>query len=423
MKMSKFGFKSVKLTNLDEMFPAQDILIKTNQLVMYESGIYGFDYIPYSVLKKVEEIISEELDKVSCVKVNLPLLQPDSIWKSSGRWEHYIEDGTMFTVNTDKSSYGLAPTAEEAMVEFAKRRLTSYKTMPVTFYQIGEKFRNEIRTRGYLLRGKTFSMMDAYSFDVSLEDSVKSYDNIRDAYFNIFNRLGLDVIPVIADNGSIGGKKSEEFMVLTDSGEDRILVDKETGKAFNIEILEKDNYEEYLKTEYGLTNLTNLEEKRAMELGHIFQLGTKYSETMKATFTTKDNKSMSYYMGCYGIGVSRVVALLYEKNIIKEDNKVTGICLPDVVVPFKLYIVMKNDNEIKVKEANRLYDALTNKGIKVILDDRDMGIGAKIKDSKVLGIPYVAIFGDNTDNNQFEIENNKTSEKIIVKLDEYLNHK
>ena len=422
MKMSRIGFKSTKLKDLDEMFPAQDILIKTNQLVMYESGIYGYDYVPYMVEEKVKQIITEELDKVSCVKVNLPLLQPANIWKKSGRWDKYIEEGVMFTVETDKSSYGLAPTAEEAIVEFAKKRLTSYKSMPVTYYQIGEKFRNEIRTRGFLLRGKTFTMMDAYSFDVSLEDSIKSYDKIREAYFNIFNRLGLEVIPVIADNGSIGGKKSEEFMVLTDSGEDRILVDKETGRAFNIEILEKENYQEYLKCEYGLTNLSNLEEKRAMELGHIFQLGDKYSTTMDAKFTTKDNQMQPYYMGCYGIGVSRVVALLYEKNVIIENGKVTGICLPEVVSPFKLYIVMKLDNQKKVEEALRLYEVLSNKGIKVMLDDRDLSIGSKIKDAKVLGVPYVAILGDNTEDGQFEIENNRTSEKIVVKLEEYLEH-
>ena len=421
MKMSKMGFNSTKLPNLDEMFPAQDMLIKTNQLIMYESGIFAYDYVPYMLQKKVEDIIAEELDKISCIRVSLPLLQPATIWKNSGRWNNYVEDGTMFVLDTDKSTYGLAPTAEEAIVEFAKKKLTSYKTMPVTFYQIGEKFRNEIRTRGYLTRGKSFLMLDAYSFDINEEESVKSYNNIREAYFKIFDRLGFDVIPVIADNGSIGGKKSEEFMILTNNGEDRILYDKETGRAFNIEILDKENYKEYLKLEYGITNLDNLEEKRAMELGHIFQLGTKYSETMKAYYTTKDNKNMPYYMGCYGIGVSRVVAMLYEINTIKENDRVVGVSLPEDLSPFKLYIVYKTDNEEKVKEATKLYESLTNKGINVLLDDRDIGIGAKIKDSKVLGVPLVAIFGDNTKENEFELEDNKTSNKEIVKLNEYLN--
>ena len=219
MKMSRIGFKSTKLKDLDEMFPAQDILIKTNQLVMYESGIYGYDYVPYMVEEKVKQIITEELDKVSCVKVNLPLLQPANIWKKSGRWDKYIEEGVMFTVETDKSSYGLAPTAEEAIVEFAKKRLTSYKSMPVTYYQIGEKFRNEIRTRGFLLRGKTFTMMDAYSFDVSLEDSIKSYDKIREAYFNIFNRLGLEVL------GKLFGS------LLKEKGVNQVVFDR-AGRAY-----------------------------------------------------------------------------------------------------------------------------------------------------------------------------------------------
>lgn len=420
MKMSKMGFNSTKLPNLDEMFPAQDMLIKTNQLVMYESGIFAYDYVPYMLQKKVEDIIAEELDKIDCIRVSLPLLQPAEIWKNSERWNNYVEDGTMFVIDTDKSTYGLAPTAEEAIVEFAKKKLTSYKTMPVTFYQIGEKFRNEIRTRGYLTRGKSFQMLDAYSFDINEEESVKSYNKIRDAFLNIFNRLGFDTVPVIADNGSIGGKKSEEFMVLTDSGEDRILYDKETGKAFNTEILDKENYKEYLKLEYGITNLDNLEEKRAIELGHIFQLGTKYSDTMKAYYTTKDNKNMPYYMGCYGIGVSRVVAMLYEINTIKENDRVVGVSLPEDLSPFKLYIIYKTDNEEKVKEANKLYESLINKGVNILLDDRDIGIGAKIKDSKVLGIPLVAIFGDNTNKEEFELEDNKTGNKEIVKLEEYI---
>ena len=300
MKLSQTGMGTIKLNNLDEMYPVQDILLQTGQLVQYGSGIYAYNNIPLLVRKNVEKIITETLNKYGCIEVLLPTLQPEKMWKDSGRYSHYVEDGTMFTINTEKGNYCLAPTAEEAIVEFAREKLKSYKNLPVTFYQIGEKYRNEIRARGYLLRGKTFPMMDAYSFNLSEEDLVNTYNNIRQAYLEIFRKIGLDLIPVAADNGAIGGKKSEEFMLLSPIGEDTILYDEQTKTALNTEILERENYEQYLKEEYGITDISRLEKRKAIELGHIFQLGTKYSETMNGTYIAQDGKSALYYMGCYG---------------------------------------------------------------------------------------------------------------------------
>ena len=185
------------------------------------------------------------LNEYGCIEVSLPTLQPDAIWKNSGRWDHYVGEGTMLTIESNKGTFCLAPTGEEAVVEFAKEKLKSYKHLPATFYQIGEKYRNEIRTRGYLLRGKSFTMMDAYSFNEGEEDLVQSYQNVRDAYLEIFRRLGLPVIPVVADNGAMGGKKSEEFMMISEIGEDTILYDEETKIGLNTEILEKEDYKEY----------------------------------------------------------------------------------------------------------------------------------------------------------------------------------
>ena len=422
MKLSQAGMGTVKLNNLDEMYPVQDILLQTGQLVQYGTGIFAYNNVPLLVKRNVEKIVTEKLNKYGCIEVLLPTLQPEKMWKDSGRFDHYVEEGVMLTVESDKGNFCLAPTAEEAMVEFAREKLKSYKTLPVTFYQIGEKYRNEIRTRGYLLRGKSFPMMDAYSFNLSEEDLANTYQNIRKAYLEIFETIGLKAIPVAADNGSMGGKKSEEFMLLAPIGEDTILYDPETGIALNTEILERENYEEYLEKEYGITDISRLEKRKAIELGHIFQLGTKYSETMNGTYTAQDGKQALYYMGCYGIGISRTVATIYEDSVLKDENgKVQGFVLPESVAPYKLQIIPKMDNEEKVKEANELYSKLSEKGIGVILDDRNISsIGVKIKDCKVLGTPYMAVLGDKVEAGKVELENVRTGEKEIVTIEDLI---
>ena len=422
MKLSQTGMGSVKLNNIDEMYPGQSILLQTGQLVQYGAGLFGYNTVPLLLRRKIEQIIVETLNKYGCIEVLLPTLQPDTIWKNSGRYDQYVNDGTMLITESGKGTFCLAPTGEEAMLEFAREKLKSYKNLPVTYYQIGEKFRNEIRTRGYLLRGKAFPMLDAYSFDVDAEGMAKSYENVRNAFLEIFEKIGLDVIPIVADNGAMGGKKSEEFMLISDQGEDKILYNEEKKIGLNTEILEKENYMEYLKEEYGIEDISDFKEIRTMELGHIFQLGTRYSEMMNGKYTDKEGKESLYYMGCYGIGVSRTLAALYEQCVIK-DNKQNpcGFYLPEKIAPCKVQIVPKMDDEEKVKMAKDLYETLQKEGIGVILDDRDnVNIGAKIKDCKVLGTPNLIVIGDRTKGENLELENTKTGEKITVTKSELI---
>ena len=411
---------TVKINNLDEMYPGQSILLQTGQLVQYGAGLFGYNTVPLLLRRKIEQIIVKTLNKYGCIEVLLPTLQPDIIWKNSGRYDTYVNDGTMLITESNKGTFCLAPTGEEAMLEFAREKLKSYKNLPVTYYQIGEKYRNEIRTRGYLLRGKAFPMLDAYSFDIDEKGMAKSYENVRNAFLEIFKKIGLDVIPIVADNGAMGGKKSEEFMLISEQGEDKILYNKETGIGLNTEILEKENYMEYLKEEYGIDSIDGFEEIRTMELGHIFQLGTRYSEMMNGKFTDKDGKDTLYYMGCYGIGVSRTLAALYEQCLLKDKNeRPCGFYLPENIAPFKVQIIPKIDDEEKVKIAEEIYDVLNKEGIQAILDDREnINIGSKIKDSKVLGTPNILVIGDKTDGNVLEFENNKTGEKLEVTRDD-----
>lgn len=423
MKLSQTGMGTIKLNNIDEMYPGQSILLQTGQLVQYGAGLFAYNTVPLLVRRKIEQIIVETLNKYGCIEVLLPTLQPDTIWKNSGRYDHYINDGTMLITESNKGTFCLAPTGEEAMLEFAREKLKSYKNLPVTYYQIGEKVRNEIRTRGYLLRGKSFPMLDAYSFDVDTEQMAKSYENVRAAFLEIFEKIGMKVIPIVADNGAMGGKKSEEFMLISNQGEDKILYDETTGIGLNTEILEKENYQEYLKEEYGIEDISKFKEIRTMELGHIFQLGTRYSEMMNGKFTDKDGKEQLYYMGCYGIGVSRTVAALYERCLINDPKwGACGFSLPEQIAPYKVQIVPKMDNEEKVKLANELYAELQSQGIGAILDDREnLNIGAKIKDCKVLGTPYLLVLGDKQEGENFELENTKTGEKIILTKTELIN--
>ena len=417
MRVSKMGMKNVKLSNLDEMYPVQDILMQTNQVKQYGSGVYAYDNVPLKVQDNIEEIIKRNFNKADFIEVQMPLLQQDELWKRSGRYDKYIEEGVMMLSETDKGTYCLAPTAEEAITTFVENRITSHKQLPVGFYQIGPKFRNEIRNRGYLLRGKEFLMFDLYTFDKDEIGMMESYKKIRETYFKAFNEIGLDIVAVAADNGSMGGKNSEEIMAISTIGEDTILFDEETKQGLNVEVLEKDNAEEYLKENYGINDVKKLKEKKACELGHIFALGTKYTESMNINFIDNENNSKPFYMGCYGIGVSRVLGLIYENNAIKENDKVVGVSLPLSVTPYYLYII---SNDKKKESAEELYSKFNDKDIEVIIDDVKGSIGEKIRNAKVLGIPYIAIMGNNTENGYVEIERTRDGAQKTVKVDELL---
>ncbi len=417
MRLSKAGIKTTRIKEVDANYPAQDILLQSGQLSQYGSGVYGYNHIPLKVKQRIEEIVREELGKKDCIEVELPTLQPREIWEQSGRWNRYTSEGTMLTVQSRRGEFGLAPTAEEAIVDFAREQIPSHKKLPIIYYQIGEKYRDELRSRGCLLRGKSFLMMDAYSFNKGEEDLQQSYEQIKDAYKKIFEQLGLEVMPVAAQSGAIGGNKSEEFMVVSDIGEDTILVDEEQKKGFNEEILERPDYEQHLREEHGIEDISSLKKKKAIELGHIFQLGTKYSESMGANYIDEKSRSNPFYMGCYGIGVSRTLATIYEKSLIRDERGNLGISLPVNLAPYLLQIIAKGEEKEKRGEA--LYEVLKEHGVESILDDREGGsIGSKMRDCQILGTPYIGILTDRTKPDEIEIQISATGEKRIVKMAE-----
>ena len=225
MKLSKLNIKKINFENVDINYSGQDILMKLGELYQFESGIYGYGNIWSKIERNIENIIIEELDKADCIQVEFPKLQPKKIWEQSKRWNIYTKDNDiMFTLDNNLGEYGLAPTAEECAILFGANRLSSYKNLPAIYYQISEKFRKEIRTRGYLFRPRTFVMMDAYPFDTSEKNMKETFNKMHDFYLNIFNRIGINIIPVVSDGGTMGGKVSEEFQAITKLGEDLISI-------------------------------------------------------------------------------------------------------------------------------------------------------------------------------------------------------
>ena len=420
MKLSKLNIKKINLNDVDENYVGQDILLKLGELYQFESGIYGYGNLWTKLTKNVENIIVDELDKADCIQTEWPKLQPKKIWEQSNRWDQYTkENDIMFTLDNNFGEYGLAPTAEECATIFGANRLLSYKQLPTTYYQIGEKFRKEKRARGFLFRPRTFIMLDAYSFDKDENGMHETFNKMHDVYLNIFKRIGINIIPVVSDGGTMGGRVSEEFQAITKLGEDIILYDEEKKIGMNKEVLEFEDKDTFIKA-FGVEDINSLKEYNSVELGNNFELGTKYSESMDLMYIDENGDKKPYYMGCYGIGLGRIVAVCIENNIITKDNKIKGFSLPLSVAPYKVQIIYK---ENKKDEAYALYEKLQSKGINCILDDRDgLSIGNRINDTYVLGTPYFTVIGDRYDGTTLELEETKSGNKESINIDEINNY-
>lgn len=421
MKLSKLNIRKINFNDIAKDYSGQDILLKIGELYQFESGVYGYGNIWTKLEAKIEQILIEELDKIDCIQVEFPKLQPKNIWEKSGRWNQYTkEKDIMFQINNNFGEYGLAPTAEECATIFGSNRLLSYKQLPTTYYQIGEKFRKEIRTRGYLFRPRTFVMLDAYSFDKTEEDMHKSFQKMHDVYMNIFKRIGINIVPVISDGGTMGGRVSEEFQAITELGEDKILYDEKSNTGINREVLNFDDKELFVNKLNNI-NIETMKEVNSIELGNNFELGTKYSESMNLFYKDENGENKPFYMGCYGIGLGRIVATLIENNIIVKNDKIKGFALPISIAPYKLHIIYNENNKTSAFE---LYDYLINNNIDVIIDDREnMTLGNRINDVSLLGTPKLVVLGNRFDGINYEIETlkdnsiiNVTKENIIAEI-------
>lgn len=538
MRLSQILITTLREDPADAEVPSHRLLARGGYIVKVASGIYTYSPLMWRTMQKVRRIVCEELDRAGAQEMMMPILQPKELWTSSGRWDRYVDDGILFSLNDRKGTdYCLGPTHEEVITHFADSMISSYKQLPVNLYQVQDKFRDEIRPRFGLMRGREFIMMDAYSFDSDEAALDAAYEKMRDAYTRIFTRCGLEFSSVQADAGAIGGSGSEEFMVLAETGEDLLLWCKETGYAANVEkavsqvapapdagaprpmqkkatpdvrtvdqlveffsmpkeamaktllyearwpdreetvavmmrgdcdvnevklvnalpdclgvkLLEEDQISAKTGAERGfagpvglpediklladesLEGQTNilcgcnesgyhcldvnfgrdcrtpefhelrtakvgdpvvggggtLRELRGIEVGHIFKLGTKYSQAMGATFMSKDGKPAPFVMGCYGIGVSRTAASAVEQN---HDDK--GIIWPIPLAPFEsVVVVMDVKKTEQVELAEKVWSELRDAGIDACLDDRPLRPGPKLSDLELLGFPIQIVVG------------------------------
>lgn len=557
MRFSKSFIKTLKETPKEAETASHKLLLRASMIKKLTSGVYTYLPLGYKALKKVENIVREEMDRAGAQEILMPVLQPAELWKESGRWE-VMGPLMMKLQDRNKRDFVLGPTHEEVITDLIRNEISSYKSLPLNLYQIQTKFRDEIRPRFGLMRGREFVMKDAYSFHTSQESLDEEFLNMRDAYSRIFSRCGLKFRPVEADSGAIGGSGSQEFHVLADSGEDEIIYCDSCEYAANVEtatskvepapveelkaaelidtpnvskiddivnylnipysktvkammyrdmgtdqvymVLIRGDYEvnetklrnvinavdvtlltdeelekhglikgfigpygielkdikvladeevtkinnhtaggnrldtHYINVNYGRDYTADivadvktvkpgetcprcggkLHSARGIEVGHIFKLGTKYSQALNATYLDDKGESKVMIMGCYGIGVSRTLA-----SAIEQNNDEFGIIWPSALAPYVVDVIPANiKNEDQVKVAEEIYNALLTDGIDSMIDDRDERPGFKFKDADLIGFPFKVVSGKKAGEGIVELKIRRTGETLEVSKDE-----
>lgn len=400
MYWSKYFIPTLKEVPVGTEAISHQLSLRAGMVQMLTSGVYSYLPLGYKVLSKVQAIIKEEMNAIGCHELLMPAIHPIDVWKKTGR-DQTLKDIMITFDNKKGHKMCLGPTHEEIITSIARDFIQSYRQLPVTLYQIQTKFRDELRPRFGIVRACEFIMKDAYSFDRDVEGLRKNYDKQLEAYKKIFKRCGLDVIVTSADSGAMGGSVSHEFLVPALIGEDAVWINKDTGQ------ITKD---EGGKAPEG----GNWERKIAIELGHIFQLGTKYSEALGAVFLDEDGKQKPMIMGCYGIGVSRLLAAIIELN-----NDANGIIWPNGVAPFDVEVLPVQANDpIAMGLAEGYYKELSAAGLDVLLDDRDESAGRKFADADLIGVPLRVILGKRMlAQGQVEIKNRRTGVVTVVDKD------
>lgn len=390
MLASKNFAPLIKDTPAEAEVISHQLLLRSGMIRKVASGIYNWLPLGFKTLKLVENIVREEMASTGSQEIFMPMVQPRDLWEDSKRWDKFGPELLRFK-DRHQRDFCLGPTHEEIITDLIRNNLSSYKELPLSLFQIQTKFRDEIRPRYGIMRGREFLMKDAYSFHLDQECLNDTYQTIREAYKAVFNRLGLDYKIVKADSGAIGGEISEEFHVLAESGEDTLAFSEESEIAINAELLINEN--ESIDSLQGKTFPDSQEEiklAKGIEVGHIFQLGNVYSSAMNATVLDENGNRQALQMGCYGIGVSRIVAAAIEQN---HDDK--GIIWPKNIAPIQISIlpIFKESSDKTFIFAEKLYKDLSKLGLRVMLDDRQERFGKKITESELVGSSYAVVIG------------------------------
>jgi len=409
MRFSKLFCPTQKNAPREAEIISHKLMLRSGMIAKEASGIYTYLPLGYKILRKLENIIRNELNKSGAQEVHMPMVSTSALWKETGRWEKYGKELLRFE-DRHGNEFCLGPTHEEVVTDLIRNHIHSYKQLPLNVYQIQTKFRDEVRPRFGLMRGREFYMKDAYSFDCDKESLDATYTKMIETYERIFSACGLNFRRVEADNGSIGGSQSSEFMVLANTGEDTIIECDEVNYSANDEVHEDKKFQK----KYPQIPLSALKRWKGIEVGHVFKLGTTYSKAMNATFTDKQGVLKPFEMGCYGIGVSRTVAAAIEQN---HDDK--GIIWTEALAPFEAVIIASGDKISSVKKAAEdIYYSFLEKERDVLFDDRPCSIGVKFKDADLIGIPIQIIFGKNWANEEkVEVKHRKNSHVELMSLE------
>lgn len=372
MKQSQLFYKTRKETPSGADSINASYLIRAGFVEKHMAGAYAFLPLGLRVLKKIEDIVREEMNAISGQELLLNVLQPKDLWMKTGRWDEM--DDVLYKSGEDKNQVAFAATHEEQITSIVKNKINSYKDLPKALYQIQTKFRNEPRAKSGLLRGREFMMKDMYSFHITEEDFEMFYKKCINAYVKFYNRIGLEVKVTEASGGVFTKKHSHEFQVFTPVGEDTIFYCDKCDFAQNKEIAEVKEGDKCPKCD-GI-----IKSDHSIEVGNIFPLETKYSHSLEAKFIDKDGQEKEMIMGCYGIGISRTLATVVEVMYDSTKNKMTW---PKEISPYKVHLISLQKND----EAEKIYKSLIEKNIEVLYDDRDVSAGEKFAEADLIGCP------------------------------------
>lgn len=407
MYWSEYFIPTLKEIPIGTEAVSHQLSLRSGLVHMLTSGVYTYLPLGLRVLRNIENIIREEMNAIGARELFMPCLHPLELWKQTGRDETLKEVMIRFKDNRGRDMC-LGPTHEEVITDLVKNFIQSYRQLPVVLYQIQTKFRDEIRTRFGIVRACEFIMKDAYSFDRDVEGLKKNYEFMYEAYNKIFKRCGLEVIVLKADSGAMGGDVSHEYLVAAPIGEDNILICSNCSFKMASEGKDPKN------SKCPQCQKNQWEEQVAMELGHIFQLGTKYSAAQGANFLDEHGKQKPIIMGCYGIGVSRVIAAIIESH---NDDK--GIIWPREVAPFQVEVlpIFRSDNDSEILNLAKQYcQDLIKQGVEVLCDDRQESAGRKFNDADLIGIPIRVNIGKrNLAEGKVEIKLRKEKDALLVK--------
>jgi len=425
MRITNYFLPILKENPQGAEITSHKLMIRSGMIRQQNSGIYSWLPLGLKVLKKIENLVREEMNKAGALEILMPCIQPAELWKESGRYDVYGKE-MLRIEDRHENALLFGPTNEEVVTDIFRNNVKSYKELPKTLYQIQWKFRDEIRPRFGVMRGREFYMKDAYSFDIDEKKAEESYDNMFRAYLNLFKRIGLLAIPVRADTGPIGGNLSHEFHIIANTGESNIFYDK----AIEDEVMKDSIDVNFLKTTYAMADDMHEEAKckipkerlkhhKSIEVGHIFCFGTKYTKAMNADVMDREGKPQHPYCGSYGIGVSRLVGAIIESS---HDN--AGIIWPKAIAPFaaSLINVLANDAEC-TNACDAIYKRLSDLGIEILYDDSKASAGQKFSTHDLIGIPHQIIVGSKfLKFNKVELKDRQTNAIIELDIEEVITH-